>query len=79
LRPARALQRCIHRIAHEDAGLIRSQEFDTVFMGVARFTFARATSTGCSASGRWKAAMTGSNSHEQSFVLAAHWTAIPGA
>jgi hypothetical protein len=55
----------------QNAGLIRSQEFDTVFMGTSlaihfkQSDFDRLLGTHC-----LKLAMNGSTSHEQSFVLA---------
>jgi hypothetical protein len=56
----------------QDAGLIQSQQFDTVFMGTSLAIHFRQSDIdrivgGCSL----KLSMTGSNSHEQSFVLAA--------
>jgi hypothetical protein len=55
----------------QNAGLIRSQDFDTVFMGTSlaihfkQSDFDRLLGTHC-----LKLAMTGSTSHEQSFVIA---------
>jgi hypothetical protein len=56
----------------QNAGLIHSQEFDTVFMGTSLAIHFRQTDIDRALGGRsLKLAMTGSNSHEQSFVLAA--------
>ena len=56
----------------QDAGLIRSQEFDTVFMGTSLAIHFRQSDIDRLLGVRsLKLAMTGSNSHEQSFVLAA--------
>ena len=56
----------------QDAGLIRSQEFDTVFMGTSLAIHFRQSDIDRLLGVRSvKLAMTGSNSHEQSFVLAA--------
>jgi hypothetical protein len=55
----------------QDAGLIRSQEFDTVLMGTSLAIHFRQTDIDRLLGGRSvKLAMPGSNSHEQSFVLA---------
>jgi hypothetical protein len=56
----------------QDAGLIRSQEFDTVFMGTSlAIHFRQSDIDRLLGVHSVKLAMTGSNSHEQSFVLAA--------
>src|ERR1700716_876233 len=56
----------------QDAGLVRSQEFDTVFMGTSLAIHFRQSDIDRLLGVRSvKLAMTGSNSHEQSFVLAA--------
>jgi hypothetical protein len=56
----------------QNAGLIRSQEFDTVFMGTSLAVHFRQSDIDRALGGRsLKLAMNGSNSHEQSFVLAA--------
>jgi hypothetical protein len=56
----------------QDAGLIRSQDFDTVFMGTSLAIHFRQSDIDRLLGVRsLKLAMTGSNSHEQSFVLAA--------
>jgi hypothetical protein len=56
----------------QDAGLIRSQDFDTVFMGTSLAIHFRQSDIDRLLGGRSvKLAMTGSNSREQSFVLAA--------
>src|SRR6266480_8054448 len=56
----------------QDAGLIRSQEFDTVFMGTSLAIHFRQSDIDRLLGVRsLKLAMTGSNSREQSFVLAA--------
>lgn len=56
----------------QDAGLIRSQEFDTVFMGTSLAIHFRQSDIDRLLGVRsLKLAMTGSSSHEQSFVLAA--------
>ena len=56
----------------QDAGLIRSQDFDTVFMGTSLAVHFRQSDIDRLIGVRSvKLAMTGSNSHEQSFVLAA--------
>jgi hypothetical protein len=55
----------------QDAGLIRSQDFDTVFMGTSLAIHFRQSDIDRIVGGRsLKLSMTGSNSHEQSFVLA---------
>ena len=55
----------------QDAGLIRSQDFDTVFMGTSLAIHFRQSDIDRVLGGHsLKLAMTGSNSHEQSFVLA---------
>jgi hypothetical protein len=56
----------------QNAGLIRSQDFDTVFMGTSLAIHFRQSDIDRLVGGRsLKLAMSGSNSHEQSFVLAA--------
>jgi hypothetical protein len=56
----------------QDAGLIRSQEFDTVLMGTSLAIHFRQSDVDRIIGGRsLKLSMTGSNSHEQTFVLAA--------
>src|SRR5260370_22053171 len=56
----------------QDAGLIRSQDFDTVFMGNSlAIHFRQSDIDRLLGVHSVKLAMTGSNSHEQSFVLAA--------
>jgi hypothetical protein len=56
----------------QDAGLIQSQPFDTVFMGTSLAIHFRQSDIDRILGVRsLKLAMTGSNSHEQSFVLAA--------
>lgn len=56
----------------QDAGLIRSQEFDAVFMGTSLAIHFRQSDIDRVLGVRsLKLAMAGSNSHEQSFVLAA--------
>jgi hypothetical protein len=56
----------------QDAGLIRSQDFDTVFMGTSLAIHFRQSDIDRLLGVRsLKLSMTGSNSHEQSFVLAA--------
>ncbi len=56
----------------QDAGLIRSQEFDTVFMGTSLAIHFRQSDIDRLLGVRsLKLAMTGSSSREQSFVLAA--------
>lgn len=54
----------------QNAGLIRSQQYDTVFMGTSLAIHFRQSDIDKNLGGRSvKLAMTGSNSHEQSFVL----------
>src|SRR3954462_820190 len=54
----------------QDAGLIRSQQFDTVFMGTSLGIHFRQSDIDKALSVRsLKLSMTGSSSHEQSFVL----------
>jgi hypothetical protein len=54
----------------QNAGLIRSQDFDTVFMGTSLAIHFRQSDIDRNLGGKsLKLAMTGSNSHEQSFVL----------
>src|SRR6201996_7503405 len=56
----------------QDAGLIRSQDFDTVFMGTSlAIHFRQSDIDRLLGVHSLKLAMTGSDSHEQSFVLAA--------
>src|SRR5438128_9899838 len=56
----------------QDAGLIQSQSFDTVFMGTSLAIHFRQSDIDRIVGGRsLKLSMTGSTSHEQSFVLAA--------
>ncbi len=56
----------------QDAGLIQSQQFDTVFMGTSLAIHFRQSDIDRIVGGRsLKLSMTGSNSHEQSFVLMA--------
>src|ERR1700761_9389930 len=56
----------------QDAGLIRSQNFDTVFMGTSLGIHFRQSDIDRILGGHsLKLSMSGSNSHEQSFVLAA--------
>src|SRR5258705_11127875 len=56
----------------QDAGLIRSQDFDTVFMGTSLAIHFRQSDIDRILGVRSvKLAITGSNSREQSFVLAA--------
>ncbi|MGA2288979.1 hypothetical protein [Bradyrhizobium sp.] len=63
----------------QDAGLIRSQDFDTVFMGTSLAIHFRQSDIDSLLGVRsLKLSMTGSNSHEQSFVLAAALDRHPG-
>src|SRR6478752_6143265 len=63
----------------QDAGLIRSQDFDTVFMGTSLAIHFRQSDIDRLLGVRSvKLAMTGSNSREQSFVLAAALERRPG-
>src|SRR4051795_12035760 len=56
----------------QNAGLIRSQDFDTVFMGTSlAIHFRQSDIDWLLGVKSLKLAMTGSNSHEQSFVLSA--------
>src|SRR5260370_25375501 len=56
----------------QDAGRIRSQEFDTVFMGTSLAIHFRQSDIDRLLGGKsLKLSMTGSTSHEQSFVIAA--------
>ena len=56
----------------QDAGLIRSQDFDTAFMGTSlAIHFRQSDIDKALGVHSLKLSMTGSNSHEQSFVLAA--------
>jgi hypothetical protein len=55
----------------QNAGLIRSQDFDTVFMGTSLAVHFRQSDIDRALGARsLKLAMTGSNSREQGFVLA---------
>jgi len=73
LRPARLFPAMYSQDSRmQDAGLIRSQEFDTVFMGTSLAIHYRQSDIDRHLGVRSvKLAMSGSNSHEQSFVLAA--------
>jgi hypothetical protein len=73
LRPARVFAAMYSPDSRmQDAGLIRSQEFDTVFMGTSlAIHFRQSDIDRLLGVKSLKLAMTGSNSHEQSFVLAA--------
>lgn len=63
----------------QNAGLIRNQPFDTVFMGTSLAIHFRQSDIDRIAGGRsLKLSMTGSTSHEQSFVLAAALQRHPG-
>jgi hypothetical protein len=63
----------------QNAGLIQSQEFDTVFMGTSLAIHFRQSDIDRLLGVRSvKLAMTGSNSHEQSFVLATALERRPG-
>src|SRR5260370_4751349 len=63
----------------QDAGLIKSQPFDTVLMGTSLAIHFRQSDIDRIVGGRsLKLSMTGSNSHEQSFVLAAAMARHPG-
>jgi hypothetical protein len=63
----------------QDAGLVRSQQFDTVFMGTSLAIHFRQSDIDRLLGVRsLKLSMTGSNSHEQSFVLAAALERHPG-
>ncbi len=63
----------------QDAGLIRSQDFDTAFMGTSLAIHFRQSDIDRLLGVRsLKLAMPGSNSHEQSFVLAAALERRPG-
>ena len=62
----------------QDAGLIRSQDFDTVFMGTSLAIHFRQSDIDKALGTRsLKLAMTGSNSREQGFVLAAAMARSP--
>jgi hypothetical protein len=62
----------------QNAGLIHSQQYDTVFMGTSLAIHFRQSDIDRNLGGRSvKLAMTGSNSHEQSFVLDAALTRHP--
>ena len=73
LRPARFYQPMYSNDSRmQNAGLIRSQPFDTVFMGTSLAIHFRQSDIDRLLGGRSvKLAMSGSTSHEQSFVLAA--------
>src|SRR5882724_11022988 len=63
----------------QDAGLVRSQEFDTVFMGTSLAIHFRQSDIDRLLGVRsLKLSMTGSTSHEQSFVIAAALDRHPG-
>jgi hypothetical protein len=63
----------------QDAGLVRSQQFDTVFMGTSlAIHFRQSDIDRLLGVHSLKLSMTGSNSHEQSFVLAAALERHPG-
>src|ERR1700722_2841771 len=72
LRPARftpAMYSADSRM--QDAGLVRSQPFDTVFMGTSLAIHFRQSDIDRLLGGKsLKLSMTGSTSHEQSFVIA---------
>ena len=72
-RPARLLPAMYSTDSRmQDAGLIRSQDFDTVFMGTSLAIHFRQSDIDRALGVRsLKLAMTGSNSREQGFVLAA--------
>jgi hypothetical protein len=72
-RPARFYQPMYSNDSRmQDAGLIRSQSFDTVFMGTSLAIHFRQSDFDRIVGGRTlKLSMSGSTSHEQSFVLAA--------
>src|SRR5258708_5245519 len=80
LRPARVFAAMYSPDSRmQDAGLIRSQQFDTVFMGTSLAIHFRQSDIDRLLGVRsLKLAMTGSNSHEQSFVLAAALDRHPG-
>jgi hypothetical protein len=73
LRPARLFPAMYSTDSRmQDAGLIRSQDFDTAFMGTSLAVHFRQSDLDRTLGVRsLKLAMTGSNSHEQAFVLAA--------
>jgi len=73
LRPARLFPAMYSSDSRmQDAGLIRSQEFDTVLMGTSLAIHFRQSNIDRLLGVRsLKLAMSGSNSHEQSFVIAA--------
>jgi hypothetical protein len=63
----------------QNAGLVRSQDFDTVFMGTSlAIHFKQSDIDRLLGVRSLKLAMTGSNSHEQSFVLATALERHPG-
>ena len=71
-RPARLPAMYSQDSRMQNAGLIRSQDFDTVFMGTSlAIHFRQSDVDRLLGVKSLKLAMTGSNSHEQSFVLAA--------
>jgi hypothetical protein len=72
-RPARLYQPMYSNDSRmQNAGLVRSQSFDTVFMGTSLAIHFRQSDIDRILGGHsLKLSMTGSNSHEQSFVLAA--------
>jgi hypothetical protein len=78
-RPARFYQPMYSNDSRmQDAGLIRSQSFDTVFMGTSLAIHFRQSDIDRIIGGRsLKLSMSGSTSHEQSFVLAAALTRHP--
>ncbi len=79
-RPARFYQPMYSNDSRmQDAGLIRSQSFDTVFMGTSLAIHFRQSDIDRAVGGRsLKLSMSGSTSHEQSFVLAAALARHPG-
>src|SRR3954469_14307392 len=80
LRPARFYQPMYSNDSRmQNAGLIRSEDFDTVFMGTSLAIHFRQSDIDRILGVRsLKLAMTGSNSREQSFVLAAALARGPG-
>jgi hypothetical protein len=78
-RPARAFAAMYSADTRmQDAGLIRSQQFDTVFMGTSLAIHYRQRDIDKALGGRsLKLSMTGSSSKEQSFVLAAAFERHP--
>jgi hypothetical protein len=79
-RPARFYQAMYSNDSRmQNAGLIRSQPFDTLFMGTSLAIHFRQSDIDRLVGGRsLKLAMSGSTSHEQSFVLAAALPRHPG-